>query len=156
MQVRSATEADAERISSLIHSLSGPFFLFPDGSGAEPFLESLTEQAIRGYISASNFSYLVAELENELVGVVALRDNSHLYHLFIAQAHQGRGLGRSLWLLVKQAAIRAGNGGLFTVNSSLNAIPVYLSFGFIPSGPKIEKHGVAYVPMRLVVGENGG
>lgn len=156
MQIRRATGADAAQISSLIHSLSGTFLLSPDGSGAEPFLDSITEQAVRGYISASNFSYLVAEIDDELVGVVALRDNTHLYHLFITQAHQGKGLGRSLWQSVKQAALRAGNGGQFTVNSSLNAVPVYERFGFIPSGPKFEKNGVAFVPMQWVAGERVG
>jgi hypothetical protein len=57
VQVRSATVADAERISSLVRSLGRPFLLSEDGSGAEPFLESIGEQAIRGCISASNFSY---------------------------------------------------------------------------------------------------
>lgn len=156
MQIRSATDADAAQISSLIRSLSGTFILSPDGSGAEPFLDSITEQAVRGYISASNFSYLVAEIDDELVGVVALRDNSHLYHLFVAQAHQDKGRGRSLWLAVRQAALQAGNGGRFTVNSSLNAIPVYERFGFIPSGPKVEKDGVAFIPMQLLAGESGG
>jgi N-acetylglutamate synthase-like GNAT family acetyltransferase len=81
MQIRRATEVDAARISSLIHSLSDTLILSPDGLGAEPFLDSITAQAVRGYISASNFSYLVAEIDDELVGAVALRDNSHLYHL---------------------------------------------------------------------------
>jgi GNAT superfamily N-acetyltransferase len=156
MRIRGATETDAARISNLIQDLSAPFFLSPDGSGAELFLQSVTEQAIRGYLSAGNFSYLVAEVESELAGVVALRDNGHLYHLFVAQAHQGQGLGRSLWLIVKRAAFEAGNGGRFTVNSSLNAVPVYERFGFIPSGPKVEKHGIAFVPMVLVAGEMGG
>lgn len=156
MQIRSATEADAAQISSLIRSLGGQMLVSPDGSGAEAFLDSIAEQAVRGYISACNFLYLVAEIEHELLGVVALRDNSHLYHLFVARAHQGKGLGRSLWLAVKQAALRAGNGGRFTVNSSLNAIPVYERFGFIPSGAKVEKHGVAFLPMLLVVGKDGG
>ncbi|MBA4256502.1 MAG: GNAT family N-acetyltransferase [Polaromonas sp.] len=156
MQIRSATDADAARISGLIQSLSGPFFLSPDGSGAELFLQSVTEQAIRGYVSASNFLYLIAEAENELAGVVALRDNTHLYHLFVARTHQGKGLGRSLWLCVKQAALRAGNSGRFTVNASLNAIPIYERFGFIPSSPKVEKHGVAFMPMQLVAVQNGG
>lgn len=156
MQVRSATVADAGPISSLIHGLSGLFLLSPDGKGAEPFLESIGEQAIRGYVSAGNFSYLVAEFEGELAGVVALRDNSHLYHLFVAPPHQGKGLGRSLWLRVKQAALESGNGGRFTVNSSLNAVSFYEGLGFVPVGPKVVKHGVAFMPMQLVVGENGG
>lgn len=153
--IRSATEADAGRISELIRSLSRPFMLSPNGSGAEQFLESISEQAIRGYVMAGNFLYLVAEVESELVAVVALRDNSHLYHLFVAPNYQGTGLGRSLWLLVKQAALRAGNAGRFTVNSSLNAIPVYERFGFVATSPKIEKHGIVFVPMQLVAGANG-
>jgi GNAT superfamily N-acetyltransferase len=152
MQVRSATEIDAGRISNLIYSLSGPFLLSPDGAGAEPFLKSINEQAIRGYVLASNFSYFVAEVEGELAGVVALRDNSHLYHLFVAQSHQGKGLGCSLWLRVKRAALQASNSGRFTVNSSLNAVPVYERFGFTPSGAKVEKHGVAFIPMQLTAG----
>ena len=75
MQVPTTIEADAARISRLIRSLSGPFLVSPDGSGAERFLESITEQAISGYISAGNFQCLIAETENHLVGVVALRDN---------------------------------------------------------------------------------
>jgi GNAT superfamily N-acetyltransferase len=156
MKIRSATEADAAPVSSLIHSVSGTFILSPDGSGAEPFLDSITAQAVRGYISASNFSYLVAEIDDELAGAVALRDNSHLYHLFVAQAHQGKGMGRSLWLAVKQAALQTGNGGRFTVNSSLNAISVYKRFGFIASGPRVEKNGLAFLPMQLVTDESGG
>jgi GNAT superfamily N-acetyltransferase len=156
MQVRSATEADAARISRLIHGLSGPFLLSPDGKGAEPFFESISEQAIRGYVSAGNFSYVVAEVEGALAGVVALRDNSHLYHLFVAQPHQGKGLGRSLWLKVKQAALQAGNGGRFTVNASLNAASFYERLGFSPVGPKVVSHGVAFLPMQLVVSESDG
>ena len=90
MQMRSATEAYAAPISSLIRSLSGQMLVSPDGSGADAFLDSISEQAVRGYISACNFLYLVAEIEHELLGVVALRDNSHLYHLFVARAHQGK------------------------------------------------------------------
>ncbi len=155
MQVRHATATDAKQISSLIRSLSDPFFLAPGGEGAEAFLASITEEAIQGYISASNFSYLVADTGGQLVGVVALRDNSHLFHLFVAKASQGTGLGRDLWLVVKQAALGAGNPGRFTVNSSLNAVPVYERFGFVPSGSEVQTHGIAFLPMQLILGQNG-
>lgn len=130
--------------------------LAPNGEDAELFLASISEQAIRGYILASNFSYFVAEMKNELAGVVALRNNCHLHHLFVAQAQQGKGLGRSLWLMVKGVALDAGNDGRFTVNSSLNAVPIYERFGFTPTGPVVEKHGLAFLPMQLIGGENSG
>lgn len=122
MQIRSATRSDAKRISSLIHSLSGSFMPV-DGASAEPFLASISEQAIGNCISASNFLYFVAEVDDELAGVVALRDNRHLYHLFVAQAHQGKGLGRSLWLMAEKAALAAGGDGRFTVNRASMRCP---------------------------------
>lgn len=154
MQIRNATEADAKRISELIHSLSGPFTVSPTGKGAELFFASITEQAIRSYLLADNFSYLVAESGSELAGVVAMRDKRHLYHLFVAQAFQGQGLSRSLWATVRKAALAAGSAGHFTVNSSLNAVPVYERLGFTPSAPKVETHGIAFLPMKLDAGEN--
>lgn len=71
--------------------------------------------------------------------VIALRGNSHDYHLFVAQAFQRKGLGRSLWRRVYQAALEAGNNWRFTVNSSVSAVPVYERLGFVAIGSKVEK-----------------
>ncbi len=155
MKVRVASPADAQRISALIQALSKPFLVSPSGEGAESFLASISESAIHGYVSSHNFVYLVAESENELAGVVALRDNSHLFHLFVAQRFQGKGCGAELWQMVKSGATRAGNPGKFTVNSSLNAVPVYERFGFVVSGPVVHTHGIAFQPMLLQRAENG-
>jgi ribosomal protein S18 acetylase RimI-like enzyme len=154
LQVRPATAADASRVSALIRSLSEPFFLLPGGDGADLFLQSISEPAVHGYIVSQNFSYRVAESKNQLVGVVAMRDNSHLYHLFVAPAFQGQGKARQLWEFGKAQAMHAGNPGRFTVNSGLGAVPVYERFGFVVSGPTVAKHGVSFRPM--VLGENGG
>ena len=58
--------------------------------------------------------YHVAEDAGRLVGVVAVRDNKHLYHLFVAEPHQGQGLARELWSVAKAACVAAGNSGEFT------------------------------------------
>ena len=149
MKVERATIADAPRISALIRELSKPFLVSPSGEGAEPFFAAISEAAIQGYVSSSNFEYFVAGSQSQLAGVVALRDNSHLFHLFVAKPYQGQGLGSRLWQVVKTRAIQAGNPGKFTVNSSLNALPVYEKLGFIPSGPVVQTHGVTFQPMQL-------
>jgi GNAT superfamily N-acetyltransferase len=127
--------------------------LSSDGKGAEPFFESIAEGAIERYITAENFVYYVAENEREIVGVVAVRDNKHLYHLFISPRYQRCGLGKQLWQYVRQRAIAAGNPGEFTVNSSLNAVPVYQAFGFVPTSSVVEAYGVSFLPMRLAESE---
>ncbi len=154
MQVRLATIEDASQICALINDLSDPFFVTRGGEGAEMFIHSISETAIKGYVTAPNFCYQVAESEGQLVGVVAMRDNSHLYHLFITPVFQSRGMGRALWQLAKEQAVRAGNPRRFTVNSSLGAVPVYERFGFVAGESTVAKHGIAFQPMMLV--EGGG
>lgn len=149
MKVEAASVADAEDISALIVELSEPFFLSPSREGAEPFLASVSVQAELGYLSASNYSYYVARSNGKLAGVIALRDNSHLFHLFVAKPFQGQRLASSLWNVAKTKAMQAGNRGEFTVNSSLNAVPVYEKFGFVGEGDIRRMHGISFQPMRL-------
>lgn len=56
-------------------------------------------------------------------GVVGVRDNSHLYHLFVAKPFQGCGLGRRLWEHAKAQYLAAGNPGVFTVNRARTSDP---------------------------------
>jgi GNAT superfamily N-acetyltransferase len=147
MHLRLATADDAPGISALIRSLSDPFFVSPGGEGAELFLHSISESAVHGYVTAESFHYVVAEANGRVVGVVAVRDSSHLFHLFVAPAFQGQGVARLLWQLASNHALTLGNLGRFTVNSSLGAIPVYERFGFVSNGTVIVKHGISFQPM---------
>jgi GNAT superfamily N-acetyltransferase len=155
MKVGAASLSDAEEISTLIVELSEPFYLSPFRLGAEPFLASVSPEAERSYLMASNLSYYVAKANGKLAGVVALRDNAHLFHLFVAKAFQGKRLASQLWKVVKTEALQAGNPGVFTVNSSLNAVPVYEKFGFVRHGEVQHMHGISFQPMQLRSGQNG-
>jgi GNAT superfamily N-acetyltransferase len=155
MRIRPATPADAGAISALIHSVSHFFTLHPDGEGAEEFFAELTPEVIGGRLASPEYRYLVAEDEGALAGVVAIRENRHLYHLFVAPDAHRRGLARRLWTTAMNDALDAGNPGEFTVNSSVYAVPVYERFGFRATGPRVETRGIAFVPMKLVLAGAG-
>ena len=146
MNIRPAKTQDAEAISALINASAHHFLLDSSGKGAERFLAAITPQAILGYISSSNFHYLIAEDGTGLAGAVALRDGRHLFHLFVSPNHQRQGLARTLWEAVKNCAAR--DLKTFTVNSSPNAVAVYERFGFVVSGLRTEVNGIAFVPME--------
>ena len=150
MLTRPATVDDAPAISALIHYSLAQLTVDPSGAGAEQFLVHVTPQAIRGYIESPNFRYRVALAEEGLAGVVAVRNGSHLYHLFVQPMRQGQGLGRQLWTLARRELFEAGAQTL-TVNSSANAVPAYQAFGFVVCGEGVEQNGVAFIPMRLGV-----
>ena len=102
-------------------------------------------------LESPRYAYLIAELEGQMVGLVAMRDQKHLFHLFVAPAHQRIGIARALWERARQLSLRAAPITEFTVNSSLNAVPVYSSFGFVPAGAVMQVHGIAFLPMRLTL-----
>jgi GNAT superfamily N-acetyltransferase len=102
------------------------------------------------FIGRRDVVYLVAATSTtELVGAAAISGDQKVEHLFVDPAYQGIGLGRRLWEHLRDHALRSGNPGLFKVNSSLNAVPIYERFGFIIAAPKVEQYGGAYVPMIL-------
>ena len=147
--LRPAVRDDAPAISRLIRELTKFSLADPDDpESAAPFFDSITPQAIEGYLDG-NYVYHVVEHGDDLAGVVAIRDHSHLYHLFVAERFHRQGLGARLWSHARQVAMDAGNEGLFTVNASVYAVPVYERFGFVAQGPVIHKDGLAFVSMEL-------
>jgi GNAT superfamily N-acetyltransferase len=148
VNIRPATLHDAAAISVLIAPLAEKFITHEfSETGARCLLGSLTPEAIRGYL-ASGFRYHVAEDNGQLLGVVGTRDNRHLYHLFVAEPAQGRGLARALWAVAKQACQDAGHAGEFTVNASQGAVGFYEKLGFERAGEDAVRNGVIAVPMR--------
>jgi GNAT superfamily N-acetyltransferase len=160
MKIRQASNQDAARISELLIRLAEQDIL-PSCtvSGGQKLLESMSPDAIAGYLNGTFRYHLVEEQvaeqaldpQKRLVGVIGMRDNSHLYHLFVAKTHQGLGLGKRLWLHAKDECLAKGNTGRFTVNSALNAQNVYLKLGFVPLGAIRENHGIKDIPMELVL-----
>jgi GNAT superfamily N-acetyltransferase len=150
MVILRATLQDAEAISLLINSLSYHFTQDPQGKGAEAFLQTISPSAIRALTEAPNMLYCKAVVDGRLAGVVALREHTHLYHLFVDPAFQNQGLSRRLWLHVKGIALTIGHAGSFTVNATPYAVPVYERFGFVATGSRVDKNGISFVPMRSI------
>jgi ribosomal protein S18 acetylase RimI-like enzyme len=150
IKVRSATRSDSHNISHLLCELSARFIsnnYTPEVH--ETLINSMSQKAIDGYIE-SGYRYHLAENGNKLVGVVGVRDNAHLYHLFVADEFHRQGVAANLWRVAMNVCIRKGNPGEFTVNSSSYALEVYERFGFVAqSGLKVKK-GIEYIPMKLI------
>ncbi len=151
--IRAATTDDAQKISDLIRILAPYCTLEPDGTGAEQFFASISREAIEGYILSPHFAYFVAVRDEQVIGVAALRDISHVYHLFIAPQFHGLGYARVLWNHLRQHAQQLGPVTRLTVNSSSYAEKMYRHFGFEPTAEKQIMHGLAFIPMQILLTE---
>jgi GNAT superfamily N-acetyltransferase len=148
MEFRAGSLAHAEAIAGLIASFHAELTDDPSGAGAEEFLRSVSVQAERGYLASERYQYLLAYSGSQLAGFIAIRDRSHLFHLFVARSHQRQGVGRFLWNRALNDLCAPNSDGVLTVNSSLSAIPVYEAFGFVPAGAMQNMHGISFLPMR--------
>ena len=154
MIFRRARPEDAGAISRLIVSFAKEFTVDPNGTGAEKFLALVSVEAERSYILSDRYDYLVAEIEGELAGFIAMRDQTHLFHLFVFPKYQRRGIARKLWRQAREAAVSRDVVKGFTVNSSLPAVPAYERLGFVRASPPMQEHGVAFIRMRHTGGAN--
>ena len=148
MEFRAGSPADAEAIAALIASFQSELTDDPSGAGAERYLASVSVQAEREYLASERYRYLLAYSDSQLAGFIAIRDGSHLFHLFVERSHQRQGIGRRLWELALEELCAPSRDGGFTVKSSLSAVPVYHAFGFVPAGSIESKHGISFLPMR--------
>lgn len=150
-QIRAGHAADHQAISALILPLVEKF-IAPDCSadGAELLLASMQPKAILAYLQGDH-RYWLAEDAQGLLGVVAMKGRNHLYHLFVAERGQGRGLAKQLWLYAQAQCTARDAPDEFTVNASLYAAAMYRHFGFHAEQEPRERMGVVDVPMRLIV-----
>lgn len=88
---------------------------------------------------------------SQLAGLIALRNRSHLFHLFVARSFQGQGLSRQLWSYALKACLTEENTTTFTVNSSIYAQGVYEKMGFKVPGKAIETKGIVFIPLILEI-----
>lgn len=151
INIRKSVASDAEKISELITSVMHLFLAEPDGKGAENFLQMSTPTGLVAFMALPHINYLLGEKDGVFCGVVAVRNNSHLQHLYIVPAFQGRGVGKYLWETARDQAVAAGNEGQFTVNASLNAIPFYKRMGFEATGDVSLEGGLRFQPMKLSI-----
>mgnify|MGYP002526499281 CR=1 FL=1 len=149
--IRKALTKDSDEISQLI-SRNAKLLLNDDfdGDGLDFFLNTVSRQSITEYMD-QGFMYLVAETASEIVGVVAIKDHRHLFHLFVDINHHNKGIAKKLWLDIFADSLQKRNGGVFTLNSTSYALAVYEHWGFVKTDDMQMRQGIRYTPMELAV-----
>jgi ribosomal protein S18 acetylase RimI-like enzyme len=140
---RLATEADAPGVSELIVGLAGFFAASSVDEISDKFMASIGVEAVAERFASSQFHCFVAEDSAGLCGFAALRDSSHLYHLFVSERAQSQGLGRLLW----NEALRESSCPEISVNATVSAVGFYESLGFVRAAPDVVEDGIAFAPM---------
>jgi GNAT superfamily N-acetyltransferase len=148
LNLRLARPEDARAIGVLARRVTRRWII-PDQPDevAVLLLAGMTAKSIRQKIDAGQRFYL-AFVDDALAGVAAIRDDSHVFQLFVGTRYQGQGIARRLWHRVMRDSIRRAGTRFFTLNAAIGAVPVYLSLGFEPNASaKPSASKIVSVPM---------
>jgi GNAT superfamily N-acetyltransferase len=122
--------------------------------GIDEFLSYIAPQKLAVRYVSNRFFILCCKDSDELVGIVAIRDGSHISLLFVDKQWHRHGIARQLLKLAVEKCL-ATNSDLqsITVNSSPYAVAIYERLGFKKTGNEQVKNGIRFTPMRLMVSE---
>ncbi len=119
----------------------------PDGCQA--FLAYILPEAIAARQS-DGCSAIVAEWESEVIGVLELRDFSHISMFFVDPEFQCSGIGRRLLTRAVTLSCKARPElAELTVFAAPCAVEAYRHLGFAAAGPETVESGVRFMPMRI-------
>jgi GNAT superfamily N-acetyltransferase len=150
MLIRPLDAADLPACARLLRASALEFIVHESSvEGACTFLRENDEAGMRAYVAAGHV-YHVAVDGGEIAGFISIRDNSHVFHMFVDKRWHGQGLARRLWEVARAASLARGGSGSFTVNASNHAVPVYTALGFERTAPTQCLKGLYFNPMRFV------
>ena len=148
-------EGDAEAVSRLVQNTFYRFIAQDyKPEGMKTFLEETSTEGISCKMREWPLLIVAAgreeSEEDAVVGVIALRRETHISLFFVDERWQGRGVGR---LLLREAIQRTRETfpevQSITVNSSPHGVGFYEKMGFQRNGPEQFMEGMLVNPMVL-------
>ena len=121
--------------------------------GVNEFLKYAQPDAFLRRSQRNHFA-LLATVPNRIIGMIEIRDDSHVSLLFVDRSSQRKGVGREL--LRRALEICRGNKPELrevTVNASPNSVQIYARLGFRPTRSEQVINGIRFTPMILELSE---
>lgn len=119
--------------------------------GTSNFRDFIYDDVLREMFIKGEYKVFVACKDKEIIGVISLRDMTHISLLFVREDYHKQGVGRNLVGLVQEHASRVLGMELITVNSSPYAVGFYHRLGFIDTGLQTTTDGITYTPMEAYI-----
>lgn len=148
--IRKACQADIGEIAMLVECVFDQF-VAPDygEEGRDTFLKFIESDAFRQRWENGGVAW-VACLNGQVVGMLEIRDNSHICLFFTTAEYQRHGIGRRLLAEAVDECQRRQDGlETMTVNSSPYSVEIYKRLGFVETSNEQEKNGIRFTPMSL-------
>lgn len=116
--------------------------------GVENFHEFVRDDTLEKMFLNGEYKLYVALDDDVIVGMISLRDGSHISLLFVDADYHGMGVGRGLMEVLCRHLIEETDVEVITVNSSPYAVGFYHKLGFYDTDETQVTDGITYTPME--------
>lgn len=117
--------------------------------GVRSFEDFITDSALKRMFIMGTYQMLGAFLNGKIVGMISLRNKTHISLLFVDGGFHRRGIGRALISALSGYVKDEIGQDKLTVNSSPYGVDFYHRLGFRDIGPEKQQDGIIYTPMFL-------
>lgn len=150
IRIRRMRQGEEKRVYRLVKKVFLEFVApqFPP-RGRRHFLGFARPTSLRRLVVERHVLF-VAEHRSRgvMLGMLGIRDGTHISLFFVSGRHQRSGIGRALLKRAVDVCRKMNSGKeTLTVNASPNAVPAYRALGFRRLQPEQEKNGIRYVKM---------
>lgn len=119
--------------------------------GVRNFEDFITDTTLHNMFIMGVYQMFVALDDKKIVGMITLRNSSHISLLFVDEKYHRQGIGRSLVEYLREYLLSEMGVGKVTVNASPYGVDFYHKLGFRDLRPEEEKDGIKYTPMEFML-----
>lgn len=117
--------------------------------GIDQFRKFVSDNSLKRMFDAGSYQVIGAFDEGKMIGVISLRNNTHISLLFVDKDFHNRGVGRALiGVMADYVRNKLHQKGL-TVNAAPYAVQFYHKLGFRDVGAEMSQDGITFTPMKL-------
>lgn len=119
--------------------------------GIRNFEDFITDTTLHRLFIMGIYQMFVALDRKQIVGMITLRNSSHISLLFVDEKYHRRGIGRALIEYLREYLLSEAGISKVTVNAAPYGVAFYHKLGFKDIRPEEERDGIKYTPMEFVL-----
>ncbi len=155
--IRKAQISDWEEAMTLIWKTFLKFEAEDYGpQGIENFRNFISDAMLRRMFIIGEYHMFVAICDEKIVGVISLRDESHISLLFVEETYHRQGIGRRLIDTIGSFSQEEYGKKEITVHAAPYGVEFYEKLGFYKISPLMCSDGIKYTSMKKELGEENG
>ncbi len=116
--------------------------------GIESFQDFITDTMLYRMFIMGVYQLFGAYDNNRMIGMISLRDETHISLLFVDRRYHKMGIGRGLIEYVSRYVLTEEGHSNLTVNAAPYATGFYHRMGFVDTNVEQAKDGIRYTPMQ--------